>query len=172
MLLISVELASAVLLLVGGGLMTRSLVAIDRAPLGFDPDGLLTLNAPDPRVATDATAAPTEDGRAQTLLRMRAPLAQLPGVTYAGLVDTPRRLVQQVMQEALGWIAAGVLAGAAGALLLTRSLRSVLYEVTATDPLTFAGMMLLMSSVAMLACYLPARRGSRIAPVDAIVERG
>lgn len=393
MALISAELALAVLLLIAGGLMARSLIQLEQAPLGFTPDGVLTLNAPDTRAATASPDAPTDAARARTriIARMQQRLGALPGVTHAGLVDTlplsgasgrvaltviapgtggagapasalrraasaeyflamdirlrdgrlfeprdtedgapvalisesmareywgstnpigrtfavaddaggplrivgivadvrhwmgrapaptfyrpylqaaprsvsfvlraegdamrlgpaaqraiwevepaqpiryvrafdgdmgdqiwtqrlgtrvlalfalialvlaatgvfgvmatlvaqrtreigirtalgadTRAILRLVMTDALRWIAAGLAAGVAGALLLTRYLGSVLYAITVTDPGTFAGVTLLMSAVAVLACYLPARRASRIAPVEALSER-
>jgi putative ABC transport system permease protein len=83
----------------------------------------------------------------------------------------PRAVVRLVLADATRWIGLGVALGVGGALLLTRYLASLLYGVTATDPLTFGGVAAAMLLVAVLASYLPARHASRIEPVDALANR-
>jgi predicted permease len=77
---------------------------------------------------------------------------------------TLKLVVGQGMALALG----GVVIGVAGALLLTRLMRTLLFGVSATDPLTFAGASLLLFSVALLACYLPARKAAQVDPLVAL----
>jgi ABC-type antimicrobial peptide transport system permease subunit len=59
----------------------------------------------------------------------------------------------------------GVLIGLAGALLLTRLMRNLLFGVEAADPTTFVGISLLLAMITLLACYIPARRAARIDPL-------
>src|SRR5262249_44028240 len=60
---------------------------------------------------------------------------------------------------------AGLTLGVASALALTRVMKSLLFDVSATDPATFALMALLLVSVALIASYIPARRATRVDPL-------
>jgi macrolide transport system ATP-binding/permease protein len=78
--------------------------------------------------------------------------------------DVMRLIVRQGMKLVL----IGLVIGMAGALALSRVMTSLLYGTKATEPLTFLAVSLLLGIVALLACYLPARRATRIEPLEAL----
>lgn len=77
----------------------------------------------------------------------------------------PRQLRGLMLGEGLRQASIGVAIGLAGAVVLTRLMQALLFEVTPTDPLTFAGVAVLLLTVAALACYIPARRATKVDPV-------
>jgi putative ABC transport system permease protein len=79
-----------------------------------------------------------------------------------------RHVLKLVVGQGMALALGGVGVGLAGALLLTRLMKTLLFGVSATDPLTFAGVSLLLFSVALLACYLPARKATRVDPLVAL----
>ncbi|MGB6875352.1 MAG: ABC transporter permease [Candidatus Acidiferrales bacterium] len=79
-------------------------------------------------------------------------------------VDVLRMVLTQGAKLALAGAAVGIVAG----LVLMRAMQSVLYGVSAADPLSFVGAAILLLLVAMLACYIPARRATRVDPMIAL----
>ncbi|MFZ1218270.1 MAG: ABC transporter permease [Chthoniobacterales bacterium] len=75
-----------------------------------------------------------------------------------------------VIRQGMILTAIGVVAGLAGAFALTRLITSLLFGVAATDPLTFVAIPLLLLFVALIACYLPARRAARLDPKIAFAQ--
>ena len=81
---------------------------------------------------------------------------------------TRRDIVSLIVKQGLGMTLMGIGLGLAGALALTRLFKSLLVGVSATDAVSFAGTSALLVLVALAACYLPARRASRIDPLQAL----
>ena len=82
----------------------------------------------------------------------------------AGSGDVLRMILSQGMRT----IFIGVAIGIAGALALTRTVESLLFGVTATDPLTFGAVTVLLVGAALLACFIPARRATKVDPMIAL----
>jgi ABC-type antimicrobial peptide transport system permease subunit len=72
--------------------------------------------------------------------------------------------------EGMLLVVIGLGAGLIGAAIVTRFLRSMLFSVTATDPVTFGSIALLLAAVALLACFIPARRATQVDPLVALRE--
>jgi predicted permease len=89
------------------------------------------------------------------------------GVRVA-LGATPRSVLGLVVRQGMTLAVAGVVVGVAGAAVLTRVMAAVLYEVRATDPATFAVVVLVLLGAAFVASWLPARRALRVDPVQAL----
>jgi putative ABC transport system permease protein len=77
-------------------------------------------------------------------------------------------VIRLILRQGLTLTLIGVAAGICGAIASARVMSGLLYGVTATDPATFAAISLLLTIVAALACYLPARRAARIEPIAAL----
>jgi ABC-type antimicrobial peptide transport system permease subunit len=82
----------------------------------------------------------------------------------AQLADVLKMVIGQGMLPVL----IGVCLGVGGAFAATRLMASLLYGVTATDPLTFIGVPLILAAVALLACLIPARRATKVNPMTAL----
>ena len=80
----------------------------------------------------------------------------------------PRDVVAMILGQGLRTIFIGLAIGLAGSLLLTRAMGSMLFGVTAADPMTFAAVVLLLIGAALLACYIPARRAAKVDPMVAL----
>ena len=76
----------------------------------------------------------------------------------------PRDVVALVVGRGMKLVAIGTCVGIAMALVLSRLMSSLLYGVGASDPLTFVGVPLLLAAVALVACFVPARRAARVDP--------
>jgi predicted permease len=80
----------------------------------------------------------------------------------------PRSILALVLGKGMRLALAGLGLGLVGALALTRLIESQLFGVSASDPLTYAALALLLAAVALLACYLPARKATKVDPMVAL----
>jgi putative ABC transport system permease protein len=79
-----------------------------------------------------------------------------------------RDVLRMVIGQGLRRVAIGIFIGLVGSLALTRIIASLLFGVSATDPLTFAGVALLLVMVALVACFIPALRAAKVDPMIAL----
>jgi putative ABC transport system permease protein len=81
---------------------------------------------------------------------------------------TPRQVLRMILRHGMGLAAMGMALGFLGSLAGTRLMRSMLFEVTPTDPVTYGGVAVLLGLVVLAASYLPARRAAKLDPLVAL----
>jgi putative ABC transport system permease protein len=79
-----------------------------------------------------------------------------------------RNILRMILRQGLGLAIAGAAVGLVCALIVSHLMAGLLYGVRPTDPLTFSGVAILLIGVALLACYIPARRAMRVDPMVAL----
>ena len=84
------------------------------------------------------------------------------------LGGTPRDVLRLVLRQGVGMVIAGLGVGLLAAWGLTRLVGRLLIDVSPSDPLTYATVAVLLSAVALLACWIPARRATRVDPGTAL----
>ncbi len=77
-------------------------------------------------------------------------------------------VLRMVLRQGMALVFVGVALGVVGALALTRLMKGLLFEVRASDPMTFVLVAAILASVALIACYLPARRATKVDPMIAL----
>jgi predicted permease len=77
-------------------------------------------------------------------------------------------VLKLVVRQGMALVSIGMALGLAAAFALTQLLKSLLFNVSATDPVTFVGIVILLAAVALLACWIPARRATRVDPMVAL----
>jgi len=73
--------------------------------------------------------------------------------------------LQMTVKQGLRLVGAGMLLGVIAAFILTRVMATLLYGISATDPITFVGISLVLLAVAILASYIPALRATKVDPI-------
>ncbi|HEY9232794.1 MAG TPA: FtsX-like permease family protein, partial [Blastocatellia bacterium] len=81
---------------------------------------------------------------------------------------SPGNVLRMVVRQGMKLIVVGITFGLLGAFALTRLLASLLFRISTTDPMTYAAVILLLALVALAACYIPARRATRVDPMVAL----
>jgi putative ABC transport system permease protein len=79
-----------------------------------------------------------------------------------------RDILRMMLRQGLGTAVIGIAIGLLGSLLLTRAIQTLLFAVRPTDPVTFAAVTVLLVATALLACYIPARRATKVNPIVAL----
>jgi predicted permease len=80
----------------------------------------------------------------------------------------PRDILSMVLRQSIGIVALGLAVGLAAAFAGTRAIANLIVGIKPTDPLTFATVIILLSAIALIACWIPARRATRISPLTAL----
>ena len=80
----------------------------------------------------------------------------------------PLHVLRLIFGQSLMMLLIGTVIGLAGAFALTRLMSTLLFGVTATDPLTYVSVVGILTIVALLACYIPARRAAKVDPLIAL----
>jgi hypothetical protein len=171
--LVVLEVALSAVLLIGAGLLVRSFSAVLRQNPGLDPDRLVAgqIWVPAPiNPEADRYGTPTQRaalgiyGVMAFVVRQRA---QEFGIRLA-LGAKPRDILGLACRTGLILPATGTIVGLGASIVVTRLMSSLLFGVSASDPLTFTVVPVLLAVVTMAACFIPARRATHVSPMKAL----
>jgi ABC-type antimicrobial peptide transport system permease subunit len=81
---------------------------------------------------------------------------------------SPRAVFRMVLAQGAKLVVAGIVAGLLGAVALTRAISALLFGVSPRDPATLAALSIVLSAIALIACYVPARRATRVDAIRAL----
>jgi len=137
------------------------------APLAFSPEQLRDCGSHNylvyGRLKPDVTLA-----QANVEMGVVGQSIAEPDAHHRGSGAQPRDLLLLILEQGMRLALVGLAIGLVAALPVSRLMSSLLYNLSATDPTTFAAVALLLAAVALLACYVPARRATRVDPVVAL----
>ncbi len=80
----------------------------------------------------------------------------------------PGDILKMVLRQSIGIVAVGLSIGLAAAFAGTHAIANLIVGIKPTDPITFITVIVLLSAIAMLACWIPARRATRVSPLTAL----
>ncbi len=80
----------------------------------------------------------------------------------------PRDILKMVLRQSLLAVGIGLAVGLAAALVSTRAIANLIVGIKPTDPFTFVTVIIVLSAIALLACWIPARRATRVSPLTAL----
>ena len=101
-------------------------------------------------------------------LLWKSPAFSVIAIATLALGAQKRDVLRLILRQGMTLVAAGIVFGVAASIGLTRLMATLLYGVSATDPLTFFALSIALLAVAFVACWLPARRASAVDPIVAL----
>jgi putative ABC transport system permease protein len=110
----------------------------------------------------------TQDLQFALRMLLKKPLFTLIAILTLALGASVGQILTMVLKQGMLLVLSGVALGLVASWLLTRLISRLLFQVSATDPIAFIGISALLIVVALLACYLPARRATRVDPLQAL----
>ena len=121
----------------------------------------VTVNAVAAQIAAAAAPVPVDIDTAAQLYQA----AEIREQVRASLGSMPAQIRTMMLKQGMRLLGAGLVLGFVGAIALSRVIRSLLFGVSANDPLIYGTVTLVLAAAALFACWIPARRASRVNPM-------